>query len=100
MLNELKLANAIISGDEKKIKELIQDEMIDLNFRDNFGISALDLAIDKKNIKIVDHLLANGADFRKITNDKYWQLQILRGSEVDISLTSIKEKKKSGCVIS
>ena len=100
MLNELKLANAIISGDERKIKELIQNEIIDLNFRDNLGISALDLAIDKKNIKIIDYLLANGADFRKITNDKYWQLQILRGGELDISLTSIKEKKKSGCVIS
>ncbi|MBT4879131.1 MAG: hypothetical protein HON42_04865 [Alphaproteobacteria bacterium] len=65
MLNELKLANAIISGDEKKIKELIQNEIIDLNFRDNLGISALDLAIDKKNIKIIDYLLASGADFRK-----------------------------------
>ena len=61
---------ATIRGDLNKLKELI-DAGVDPNMKDQTGITPLMLAAQKRHDKIVEYLIAQGADINAKTKTTF-----------------------------
>jgi len=62
-----KLSVAVHRGDLVRVKELVSTE--DLNHEGTYGDTPLTLAIEKKNLLIIELLLKNGANSDNLSND-------------------------------
>lgn len=94
-----KLLAASKKGDKEKVLEVLNNENININFKDENGWNALHYACDEGNLKIVEILLKAGADINSKTNDKKTPLHLAaKHGYFDISKLLIENNAHVGAL--
>jgi len=86
-------------GDKEKVLEILSSKLIDINFQNENGWSALHYACDEGNLKIVEILIKSKIDLNLITNEKKTSLHlsVIRGY-FDISKLLIENGANIDCI--
>ncbi len=86
-------------GDKEKVLEILSTNLIDINFQNENGWSALHYACDEGNLKIVEILIKSKINLNLITNEKKTSLHlsVIRGY-FDISKLLIENGANINCL--